>query len=197
MKARGRHFEHKKWKHKLGITDACWTALWVERLQSEDMNDAICTCMPVCHVLIHYLHCCTELKFTVQQLSLNVLYVFYLQLQSCNCSKFHINQFRSVWDILQNRRGVFSEHNVERSLKPTKLGYFFHDLELHLELCQFWLFCHWHCQQFDHRSMLITSSTNFVYGSEWSTTALSAGVHVISISNDFTFLLYSQIATCQ
>ena len=61
---------------------------------------AISTSVHVCHVLIHYLHCFSELKFKVQQLSLNILRVFYLQLHGYNCSKFHSDQFRSVWHTL-------------------------------------------------------------------------------------------------
>jgi len=74
---------------------------------------AICTSVCVCHVLIHYLHRCTELKFTVHELSLNALHAFNLQLQGYSCGKYHLYQFRSVWDTLQNKMGrFFSEHCV-------------------------------------------------------------------------------------
>jgi len=75
---------------------------------------AICT--PVwlcaCHVLIHYLQCCTELGFIVQQSSINVLGFFNLKLQGYNCGKFHLNRFSSIWDTPQNKRGVFFSERV-------------------------------------------------------------------------------------
>ena len=72
-----------------GIREKKWT-FWVQTVKAETVNNccfaglctkvsicgpktwmtAICTSVHVCHVLIDYLHCCTELKFTVQQLSL-------------------------------------------------------------------------------------------------------------------------------
>jgi len=74
---------------------------------------AICTSVCVCHVIIHYLHRCTELKFTVQELSLNALHAFNLQLQGYNCGKYHLYQFRSVWDTLQNKMGRFFLNTVK------------------------------------------------------------------------------------
>jgi len=75
---------------------------------------AICTSVHVCRVLLglHHLHYCSELKFselefTIQQLSLDVLRILNLQLQGQNCAKFHLNRFRNVWDILQNKGCVF------------------------------------------------------------------------------------------
>jgi len=81
---------------------------------------AICTSVHVCHVLIHYLQCCTELiTFAVQQLSLNVWCVFSLELQGYDCGKFHLNRFRNVWDILQNKRGCFSEDRAQSDIKDS------------------------------------------------------------------------------
>jgi len=48
---------------------------------------AICTSVRVRHVLIHHLHRCTQFKFIVQQLSLNLLCFLYLQLQAV--ANFH------------------------------------------------------------------------------------------------------------
>jgi len=70
----------------------------------ETWMTAICTSVRVCHVLINYLHSCTELKFTIQQSSLNVLCFFNPQLLCYNCCKFHSNRLRSVRDILQNQK---------------------------------------------------------------------------------------------
>jgi len=51
--------------------------------------------------------------FTVQQLSLNALSVFNLQLQGYSSAKFYSNRFRIVWDVLRNKRGrFFSERSV-------------------------------------------------------------------------------------
>jgi len=104
------HFECQLWKHKLNNCGFAGLYVWIKHLQSRDMNAckaAICTSVHLCHVLIHYLHCCTGIKFTIQQLSLNSLCAFNLQLHGCTCDKFHSNMFRSVWDILWNKTDVF------------------------------------------------------------------------------------------
>jgi len=100
MKATGRHFEHKLWKNKLWITVACWIIMSSNIFNPKIWMTAICTSVHVCHVLINYFHCCTELKFTVQQLSLNVLCVFNLWLQGCTI----------VTDVIQISLGLFETY---------------------------------------------------------------------------------------
>jgi len=63
VKARG-HFERKLWKHKLWITVALLD-YEINICGSQTLMTAICTSAHVCHVMLHYLHYCTELKFTV------------------------------------------------------------------------------------------------------------------------------------
>ena len=65
----------------------------VKHLRPKGMND--CN-LHICACLSYHLHCCTELKFTVQQLSLNVLYAFNTQPPDYNCNKFHSNWFRNI-----------------------------------------------------------------------------------------------------
>ena len=109
MKARGRHFEHKQW-----ITVAGWTALLSYTFTAQKTwMTATCTCVHVCHMLIHYVHSCTEYSSQFRlQLSLNVSCVFNLQLLCYNCDKFHSNRFTSVWDILLERGCSISEHSL-------------------------------------------------------------------------------------
>jgi len=65
---------------------------------------AVCTSVRVCPVMIHYIHCCTELKFTVQQLLLNVL-CFNLQLQGYNCGNYYYQYYIHLMAFLQDITG--------------------------------------------------------------------------------------------
>jgi len=75
----------------------------------------------VCHMLIHYLHCCTELKFTVRKLLFNVLCVFTLRRQGYNCGKFHLNRFRNVLDC-KNKGDVFFRTIIVNSSNLHKIN---------------------------------------------------------------------------
>jgi len=66
VKARGGHFEHKLEINRCLLD--CITRLkhfCLKFLIDKDMNDCNCTCVHVCHVLLHNLSRCTQPEFTV------------------------------------------------------------------------------------------------------------------------------------
>jgi len=78
---------------------------------------AVSTSVHVFNVLIHYLHCCTELKFAVQQLSLNILHIFNPQVQGYNIVINFIRIGVEVFEIYsKTNEGVFFLNTVYMDL---------------------------------------------------------------------------------
>jgi len=92
--------ESKRWTFQAQTVNN-WCVLgyhWTKHMRPKD--SAICTSVCTCHVLTHSLDCCSDLIFTVQQLSLSVVCVLNLQLHGYSCHKLQLNWFGSVWDTL-------------------------------------------------------------------------------------------------